>query len=1548
MTKWKQWISTLLGAVLVLTSFCIPINHSNAYGAASSDPALPIQVDWNEIESQTTPYSFGLNAFKIFDPNVSSSSGYNQNMAYMNPGFIRIHGWEFMKDSKDPNDNRGWLDIANKTWDAEKINDALSGYQANDAQFLMDIPGFPSWMKTYDVKDSNGKTVVTLLDPSEFDNYAAFCAELVRIINVTYSHHVTYWEPTNERDDLYYVQLRNAGLPDKLDELITIYNKAAKAMKAVDSSIKTGGLAFARGDLYDQVRRFVQGTKNEGTIDFLSYHFYASGDMGESNQQIYNRVYNPSEPAIGTFAKHTKDIRQIVDEEVTDRHIPIFANEFNISWSWTNDDPRMRNEKGAVFDALGLIYGHDNGVDGFNAWNERDGVYGKTDDNNNLRTPAHVYQLFNNYLIGSRVSSESSDEKKIAVFAVKNGKTQSLAIVNRSDEAQLLEGDFVNGNHSNQVIKEHQITEAGYAISTTSWAQLLSGQYVVPPNSVTVLTNSSKVPSILPAPLPALTPKDAPQTSGLLTGASNEAPQAVDLTSEGSLDWAYWGRESAASEDRKQAAAPLISKQVIGNGVVVQDTDLSTGISWADGGGVQASASNVKSAAVIKTKDDKFQITVPADLTKKVLKLYLGVKGMKGKLTATLSDNSAAPYTVELDNSAWITDREIELSYSAASPGQTLTVVFDLVYVHWDGGLRLQAAALSEPQSSGAGVLDATVTPSEKANFTAEGTLDWVHWGLSDASSVTKKAQAASLISSIAPVGAPSFSSYQGDWWGTHKASWTDGDAQLSATETTTALKSVGDNSKQGMGFQFTVPADRTARTLKIYLGAMGARGELTASLSDGSAPNFSSGNEHSPTKIENTGGATTRVVTLNYKAATDGQTLTIKYVLGWDHWGSTLWMQGATLALADMEPPTAPGNPSVTVKTATTAALSWNQASDNVGITGYEIYNGPDRIGSTKGSSFFIKGLLPGQQYHFIVKAKDQAGNYSAGSTVTVATESDMLPPTVPGDLQEDRLDDDSEVLAWKDSFDNIGVIAYDIYLNSELVGTTTDTWYSISTADPNAIYHYAVVAKDAAGNESEGAALVIGDTEAPKWPANSELAASNIEQTHLNVSWPPAEDQNGIQSYHIQVNGTAAATVASSVYSYQVTGLMPDTAYTIRVVAADPSGNLSVDGLSNNVKTLAAPSSGNTGEGSSTDGHTDNKQLLTPSMLDKEKDGIQTVTLRKGATILAIPQSVLPLLSGQSVEVKVGNHTILFPSSILEQLVKLQSSQQGEIQLRIELYTAAKPAADSLYYAGAAYGLSAVVAHADGTISAAETMNGELSVTFAVDQTFDSQLLGVYHLNKETGKWDYIGGKLDSKAGVMQAFGEEAGVYGLFELKQEFNDVKPEHWAYRAVQVLAAKHVITGVTNEQFSPKRPISRAEFITILARALGLKASESVPFKDVDPNAYYAAYAAAAYEAGIINGRTSNEFAPGADITREEMAVILIRAVTYNNSLLTTEQAASGFADQYTVSEWANHEVLAAKALGLLKGGSKGLFSPKAAVTRAETVQAIYNLLSFTE
>ncbi|MFY7671888.1 GEVED domain-containing protein [Tenacibaculum sp. MEBiC06402] len=93
-----------------------------------------------------------------------------------------------------------------------------------------------------------------------------------------------------------------------------------------------------------------------------------------------------------------------------------------------------------------------------------------------------------------------------------------------------------------------------------------------------------------------------------------------------------------------------------------------------------------------------------------------------------------------------------------------------------------------------------------------------------------------------------------------------------------------------------------------------------------------------------------------------------------------------------DTQAPSTPSNVQASSVTQTTATISWNASSDNVGVTGYDVYRGSTLVSSTSSTSLNVSGLSANTSYTYSVRAKDAAGNVSGSGSVTFTTLSNQV----------------------------------------------------------------------------------------------------------------------------------------------------------------------------------------------------------------------------------------------------------------------------------------------------------------------------------------------------------------------------------------------------------------------------------------------------------------------------------------------------------------------------------------------------------------------------
>ncbi len=171
-----------------------------------------------------------------------------------------------------------------------------------------------------------------------------------------------------------------------------------------------------------------------------------------------------------------------------------------------------------------------------------------------------------------------------------------------------------------------------------------------------------------------------------------------------------------------------------------------------------------------------------------------------------------------------------------------------------------------------------------------------------------------------------------------------------------------------------------------------------------------------------------------------------------------------------DTEAPTAPTNLAASSVTESSLTLTWDASTDNIGVTGYDVYQDGAVIGTVAATTFDVTGLSASTSYDFSVVAKDAAGNESpASATLSVTTsEPDTQAPSVPTNLVSSNLAANQVTLSWDASTDNVGVTEYDVLQDGNVVDTVTGTSATVTGLTPQTTYSFTVIAKDAAGNAS------------------------------------------------------------------------------------------------------------------------------------------------------------------------------------------------------------------------------------------------------------------------------------------------------------------------------------------------------------------------------------------------------------------------------------------------------------------------------------------------
>lgn len=338
----------------------------------------------------------------------------------------------------------------------------------------------------------------------------------------------------------------------------------------------------------------------------------------------------------------------------------------------------------------------------------------------------------------------------------------------------------------------------------------------------------------------------------------------------------------------------------------------------------------------------------------------------------------------------------------------------------------------------------------------------------------------------------------------------------------------------------------------------------------------------------------------------------------------------GAAYVTADSIAPSTPTSLAAAGTTGSSTNLSWTASTDNVAVTGYNVYNGPTLAGTSVGTTYTVSGLTALTAYTFTVKAKDAAGNLStASNSVNITTTAASISYcTSKGNSVADeyiskvQLGTINNTTTGGTGYSDYTSITTSITKASSNTITITPKWTGTSYNEGYAVW----IDYNQNGDFSDAGELVwskvaskttpvsgtftvpssatsgttrmrvsmkynavptqceafsygevedytvnitagTADTTAPSTP--SSLTASGTTTTTTSLSWNASTDNVAVTGYDVYQGSTLKATVTST--SYAVSGLTASTAYTFSVKAKDAAGNISTSSNVVNVTTLS-----------------------------------------------------------------------------------------------------------------------------------------------------------------------------------------------------------------------------------------------------------------------------------------------------------------------------------------------------------------------------------------
>ncbi|MBD2843857.1 S-layer homology domain-containing protein, partial [Paenibacillus sp. IB182496] len=232
------------------------------------------------------------------------------------------------------------------------------------------------------------------------------------------------------------------------------------------------------------------------------------------------------------------------------------------------------------------------------------------------------------------------------------------------------------------------------------------------------------------------------------------------------------------------------------------------------------------------------------------------------------------------------------------------------------------------------------------------------------------------------------------------------------------------------------------------------------------------------------------------------------------------------------------------------------------------------------------------------------------------------------------------------------------------------------------------------------------------------------------------------------------------------------------------------------------------------------------------------------------------------------------------------------------------------------------------------------ELEIKLARTDSDDGQTLALFRYDETEEQWTDMLGCEEDNANCIAAI-QHTGQYAVFAVDEPpviaFHDIA-RHWARASILQAASEGLVSGDGDGSFAPDRAVTRAEFVSMLARAQFIPQADALAddlyFTDAaDVPAWAETAIARAHQAGIVQGYADGAFRPGQTITRTETAIFLARAL----QLSASEQASAQFADGTSIPQWGRGAVGGVWKAGIMQGQPGNRFDPYDRLTRAEAV-----------
>lgn len=685
--------------------------------------------------------------------------------------------------------------------------------------------------------------------------------------------------------------------------------------------------------------------------------------------------------------------------------------------------------------------------------------------------------------------------------------------------------------------------------------------------------------------------------------------------------------------------------------------------------------------------------------------------------------------------------------------------------------------------------------------------------------------------------------------------------------------------------------------------------------------------------------------------------------------------------------PPVWPADSSFTAgETSSTAStLNWTAAQDLWGVTGYKLFQDGAELDTVTGNvySYDVTGLSPSSTYLFQVQAGNTDDAWTTdGPQVMITTKVKPLNPTVsPPNLTISK----GKTAAFSLEFGqgSSGATSADISVGDERIamvdrttvnvpGKITVTGLAVGTTD-------ITVEFDDLAKTVETVSVEV-QVVSPAWPADSSLTASGTTSTATTLNWTAAQDNGGVTSYKLFQDGTEVATVTGDVYSYNITGLTPSSTYTFQVQAGNTDGVWTIDGPTATVTTTSSDDSSGSSEKSQSSSSV--KAILTAGTYQQKlkvninkasstastrvnadilnqgfenslasNDGVRKVKIEipkvSGLDSYMLELSAVNLssaLGDRSIEMVSEAGTVIIPSNMLAGL-ELENTENISISIsKVDKSKLSQDLRDKIDNKPVIeLKLTAGDKKIEWNNSAAPVMVS-IPYTPTAEELANPQHIVIWYIDGNGNIVSVPSGRYDPVTGTVSFTTTHFSYYAVAYVHKTFNDLESAIWAKKTIEVMASKGIINGTGVHNYSPLAHITRADYLVMLVKTLGLTADFHSNFADVSRDAYYYEACGIARKLGIAAGSGDNLFKPAENISRQDMVALTANALRKFRGLEVTSDLTvlNKFSDKGDIAGYAANCLATMVKEGLISGSDNKL-NPRADTTRAEAAAFLYRI-----